>query len=121
MSCNMMVISARCRLLTAIGLVAIGLAFWPAVIASAAGEPDEPAFQAMVEEDWTAQERRRGREPSDPEAIHAAVQAAENLVQDLRTIPGCPDLSDQEAALRGLRQATTDLTSTDEAARLSLY
>jgi hypothetical protein len=117
----MMLISARYRSLGAAACAAIWLAFSLALTASVAGDPDEASFQAMVEEDWTAQERRRGREPTDPEAIRAAVDAAENLLQDFRTIPGSPDLTEQEAALGSLRQATGDLTSMDEAGRLSLY
>ncbi|HUT01805.1 MAG TPA: hypothetical protein VM031_05085 [Phycisphaerae bacterium] len=60
----------------------------------------------MVEADWSAQEKRRGRKASAPEALRDALRRAERL--------GAGDLA-------SLRRAAGRVEALDEAGRLSLY
>ena len=82
---------------------------------------EQEAFQALVEADWAAQERRWGRSPSATKAIRDALERASRLLEDLRRMPDAPDLAPETAALEHLRRGTSDLDAFDERARLALY
>jgi hypothetical protein len=88
-----------------------------------AGSPghDAAAFQAMVEADWTAQEKRKGRSPDDPQAAGDVLRSAERLLGELQGVPGAPDLQAEADALRRLRPAVDRVESMDETARSALY
>ncbi|MHC4643544.1 MAG: TolB family protein [Planctomycetota bacterium] len=82
---------------------------------------DREVLQAMVEADWTAQERRKNRTTDTPEAIRDIWQSANKLLTDLRRIPEGPELSLESAALEQLRGQVDAADSHDKKARLVLY
>ena len=79
------------------------------------------ALRALVQADWQSQERRWGRSPDSPEAIHAAVRRARLLLEDLCRIEGVGDLSADAAELQHLAARADEVSSLDEASRLDLY
>jgi len=78
-----------------------------------AAEPT--ALRAMVEADWSAQEKRLGRTCASPEAIRDVLRRAERLLSDV------PAAHPAAGKLRPLRQQADGLGSLDEPQRLSLY
>jgi len=71
--------------------------------AAPAGPEVEPALRAAVEADWLAQERRDGRQPQAPEAIHAAHRRATRLLANLAAQGNEPDYrAEREALARAL-------------------
>ncbi|MHC4403828.1 MAG: TolB family protein [Planctomycetota bacterium] len=89
--------------------------------AGAEEQSQNAALEAMVEADWEAQERRRGRAPHAPEAIRDALAAADRLLDDLRGMPDAPDLGPEAAALWALRREAGQIDSMGPNARLALY
>jgi hypothetical protein len=81
----------------------------------------DPAVRAAVEEDWTAQERRRKRQPHSPEAIRDALDRAARLLEDLGGRQDSPDLGVERAFLERHSGELNNLASLDEATRLNLY
>ncbi len=95
-----------------------------AILPSPAAESDADeagAFRALIEADWTAQERRLGREPEQPETVRAVLARAEQLLADLRRLPHAPDFAREAEALRRLRRESASLESLDPAQRLACY
>lgn len=84
-------------------------------------DPRGAALRAMVRADWDAQEKRFGRSPDSPEAIHAAVRRAGSLIEDLRQTEGLGDPSSEAAGLQRLAAQADEMESLDEASRLDLY
>ena len=81
----------------------------------------EPRLQTMVEADWVAQEQRLGRTAGATEAIQAALTRACLLLEDLRGMPGAPDLAAEATALESLRQEVGRAEALGETERLALY
>jgi len=79
------------------------------------------AFDRVIREDWGAQERRSGRSSSDPQAIESAYRRAGSLLERLRAVPHCPDLTAEESRLKSLRESVAQAAGLDEADRLALY
>jgi hypothetical protein len=96
-------------------LLALALVSSPAVLYAA------EAMQTMVRTDWQAQEKRLGRTPQSPAAIHAALKRASLLLEDLRKTTHIADLSDEEAELKRLTNRTLNISKIDETTRLNLY
>jgi hypothetical protein len=86
--------------------------------ASAAPEDDAAALQKMVEADWTAQEKRLGREPHSNEAIREALRRVERLLEDRHKRADTARLG-MEKELAALKAEKLD--ALDEAGRLALY
>jgi len=82
---------------------------------------DGDALRAMVEADWTAQEKRRGRAPQDPEAIADVFLSARRLLDDLRAMSNRPDLESETRSLKRLQERFLQVEALDESARLDLY
>ena len=78
-------------------------------------------LQAMIEADWSAQERRLGRTSDSPEAIRGVLERAERLRDDLLQMPNPPDLGVEADALVRLRREVNRVESLDVTARLALY
>ncbi len=97
----------------------LALPMWPG--ASKASADGQEALQPMVEADWAAQERRRGRSPSEPEAIRAALERASRLLEDLREMSDAPNLAREAAALKHLKRESGDLDVIGATARVALY
>ena len=104
-----------------VSVVVTSLALQAAVSVPAASAAEATDLRAMVEADWTAQEKRHGREPHAPEAIRDALSRADRLLENLRQIPDAPDLRSEARALEGLRQQVDRTDTLDEAARMGLY
>jgi len=102
-------------------VLAAGLALQAAVSAPQAAAAEATSLQTMVEADWAAQEQRKGRQTGAPEAIREALSRADRLLEDLRRMPGAPDLHSEAAALERLRWQVDQIESLDEAARGDLY
>ncbi len=79
------------------------------------------SFQAQIEADWSAQEKRLGRKPEQPEAIRAALDRAEKLLTNLQPSSKQNLLENDAAALRRLREKSGDVESLDPSARIALY
>jgi len=82
---------------------------------------DESAFRAMVEADWAAQARRRGRSGDSPAATRDALRRAELLLGDLCARADAPNLSSDALRLGQLRAKAAHLAGLDAKARLALY
>ena len=78
-------------------------------------------YRSLVEADWAAQEKRLGRAPEQPAAIRAALLRAGQLLADLRTLPGAPDLKHDAEVLAQLGGEVAAVAARDEPARLALY
>ena len=78
-------------------------------------------LQAMVEADWTAQERRRNRTPDERGAVLDAYDRAEELLGNLRRMPAGPDITSEAAAIERIRSQVDSVDSLDKRARLILY
>jgi hypothetical protein len=75
-------------------------------------------LDSLVQADWAAQERRRGRAPQDPAAIQDAYQRAKALLQDLsREL----DLAPEAAQVEALGPRVARARQLDQAGRLALY
>ncbi|MHC4744442.1 MAG: hypothetical protein ACYS8Z_21215, partial [Planctomycetota bacterium] len=107
----------RCKgiLLTAILLVQS----FSTVVCCGAGEAGE--LQSMVEADWAAQEKRKGRVMYAPAAVRDAFTSAERLIGNLREMPDGPPLDSERAALDRLRSEVERIDSLNTAGRLGLY
>lgn len=90
-------------------------------VALSAANTDGANLQAMVEADWTAQEKRLGRTPQTPEAIRDVLARADGLLEDLRRMPDCPDVRAESDTLDRLRPRVDGAESLDDSARLTLY
>jgi hypothetical protein len=101
--------------------LAVATAWHVAPAAPRADASGDPALQAMVEADWTAQEKRRGRKPQDPRAIRDALRSARRLLDDLRCLPNGPDLRAEAVSLNRLRGDVDRVESLDDDERLDLY
>ena len=102
-------------------VVAVGIA-WQAVPAASKNDASHPtAFRATIEADWTAQEKRRGRTPQDPEAIRDVLSAAERVLENLEGMPRVPDLRAEADLLKRLRAEVDHVESLDDHDRLDLY
>ncbi len=82
---------------------------------------DASAFRAMVEADWAAQAKRRGRSGDSPQAVRDALKRAGLLLGDLRGRADAPDLSADARRLEQLRAKAANLAGLDAKARLALY
>jgi len=102
-------------------VVALGTARHAAPAAPESESGTEPGFQAMVEADWAAQEKRRGRTPQDPHAIGDVLASATRLLEDLRGMPHPPDVEPEAGMLDRLRREADRVDSLDQDARLDLY
>lgn len=86
----------------------------------AAAEPSAD-LRALVEADWTAQEKRLGRAPDQPEALRQALRRADQLAADLRRLPGAPDLQAEIRVLNECRGAVEQAESLAADERVPLY
>ncbi|NQU20135.1 MAG: hypothetical protein HQ567_02550 [Candidatus Nealsonbacteria bacterium] len=111
----------RRRTWTAV-VVAVGL-IWCGVARAedARKTSDGAAFQAAIEADWVAQERRQDRAVDAPQSIRDAAARAEKLLNNLRRMPDGPDVRDEANALERLRQRTGAVEVLDAPARAALY
>ncbi|MBN2139005.1 MAG: hypothetical protein JW720_14450 [Sedimentisphaerales bacterium] len=105
----------KCRAIFIIMLLFVQTA--PAI----AGEDTVDAFEAMVEEDWAAQEQRKDRQPYSPEAVREALQRGQKLIDALEAMPDGPRLSSESAALNRLQTEAEKIDSLGMSARLALY
>mgnify|MGYP005839436539 CR=1 FL=1 len=103
------------------GVSILALAAFGPAAASGAEQSDRAAFQALIEDDWSAQERRLGRGDDQPAAIRDVLARAERLLDVLARRDDAPDLGREAAALAELRPAASRAELLDEAARRSLY
>ena len=81
----------------------------------------EAAFHARVEDDWAAQEKRRGRTLDDPRAVRDVLGAAERLLDALDERPDAPDLSVEARSLERLARRVGAVETLAERARRQLY
>lgn len=102
-------------------IIASGFLFTAIWMGIAAGEAPQGSLRKEVEVDWTAQEKRSGREPHSPEAVREAFRRAELLLKDLRAIPEAPDFEKETADLQQLRSEVRRAGSFKEKAGLVLY
>ncbi len=100
-----------------ITVLAAALSF--ATLADAA--EDDVAFRLMVEEDWSAQEKRFGRGPQSPETIHLALQRVGRMLDGLSRMPQPPELTRERAAWAKFRSEAEKAAFLSEAARIDLY
>jgi len=105
--------------LAAVAAMELALSTMPAAAEALAA--DSQALRAMVEADYAAQERRRGRTPQAPGAIREALLRAERLLEDLRGMPGTGDLGPEARELERLRGEFPSVESLDEATRGAVY
>jgi hypothetical protein len=89
--------------------------------AHAAADDADSDFRALVESDWSLQEKRLKREPHSPAAIDAALNRASLLIADLRSMRNAPDLKQEQTALIELRRQFDSIGNLDDPARLNLY
>ena len=89
--------------------------------AGPAAENDVGALRAMVEADWTAQEKRLGRTPQSAEAVRQALQRATRLLDGRGRMSPAPALAGERAALARLQAAAATLDTLPDEARLGLY
>jgi len=82
---------------------------------------DVSAFRAMVEADWSAQARRRGRSADSPDAVRDALRRAERLLADLSGRPDAPNLSSDARRLGRLQAKAARLGGLSAEARLALH
>ncbi|OHB84604.1 MAG: hypothetical protein A2V98_26365 [Planctomycetes bacterium RBG_16_64_12] len=108
----------RIGLVVAVAMAAVCQAA-PAVPAPNA--TDTATLEAIVEADWTAQEKRRGRTPQDPAAVGDVLFSAGRLLDDLRAMPDASGLDPEAGMLDHLRRDVDRVESLDEEARLDLY
>lgn len=87
------------------------------VAASTARVPDAEMRMA-VEEDWHRQEMRAGRVPGSIDALHAALDRAKGLFDDLASTPGAATRRNE---LEILESRVVQAGSMEEADRLALY
>lgn len=87
---------------------------------TAAAEPST-GLRALVEADWTAQEKRLGRAPDQPAALRQALRRADQLAADLRRLPGAPDLQTEIRVLNECRGAVEQAESLAAGERVPLY
>ncbi|MCR4412612.1 MAG: hypothetical protein NUV77_09335, partial [Thermoguttaceae bacterium] len=78
-------------------------------------------FRDMIEADWTAQEKRRGRSPDSPEALEDVLGRGRRLLAHLASLKPAPDLRADEAELARLANAARRAGSLGPADRLALY
>ncbi len=78
-------------------------------------------FRDLIEADWTAQEKRRGRSADSPEALADALARGQRLVAHLASLKPAPDLRKDEAELARLSRAGQRAGSLGSADRLALY
>ena len=78
-------------------------------------------LRAMVEADWAAQERRKGRSPDDPIAVRDAYRSSEELLNDLCRMPERPDMTSEAVALEHLGHRVDVVDSLEKPARLDLH
>ncbi len=78
-------------------------------------------FYSVIKEDWLRQERRIGREPSDPGAIADAYRQGERLLEDLSTMEHVPDLATYAEKLDRLKKRISTATDSDKEDRRALY
>jgi len=102
-------------------VAAVAMAWQAVSVAAERDAPSTDAFRAMLEADWTAQEKRRGRSPQEPTAIRDALSSAERLLDYLQQMPDGPDLQGQADLLNRLRAEVKHVDSLDDGQRLSLY
>jgi len=102
--------------------IAAALATGVQLPAARAAEPEATArLDAIVEADWAAQEKRRGRSVDDGAAIRDALGRGGRLLGSLRHLPNAPDLREHEQALKRLRTQTAKIDSLGADARSALY
>lgn len=89
--------------------------------ATCTGDETSGVLDRLVQTDWHAQERRRGRSPEDAGAVADAYERARALSEDLQNMPGRPDLTEQIAILDTLVSQVTRAGELDDAERLALY
>jgi len=103
---------------------ALGFATGPAAGLCHAGAdaaaPDK-ALRAAVEADWSAQEKRLGRDPQSPDAIRQALQRAQRLLESLGRMKQAPGLAGERAALTRLHSAAQQLDALPAESRAELY
>jgi hypothetical protein len=78
-------------------------------------------LRVMVRADWTEQEQRKNRRPSDAAAIEDAFKRTRRLLTELLEMPSAPDLEAQRARLATLRAEKDRMNVNDDQARSSLY
>jgi mono/diheme cytochrome c family protein len=112
------------RSLPATIVILAALGAGPAVAAGDADEHEAAALRAMVEADWSAQEQRGGRKPSDEQAIRDCLSRVERLSADMDVsfgTAGKQSVAHERTSLDKLRQEAEQVASLDEAARWALY
>jgi hypothetical protein len=94
--------------------VALASVVWPCAAV-------EPALRERVEADWSAQERRLGRQPDQPAAIRAALERADRLLAYRRAQTPARAWTDETDVLAGLRREAASLDDRPADDRLALY
>jgi len=97
------------------------LSLWAGATFGQAAESPDDKLQALVREDWAAQERRHGRAPQEPAAITDAYRRAQALVADLSSMERPPGLEKEAAQIASLAEKVRRADQLDEAGRLALY
>lgn len=103
------------------------VAFWIALVIVAPALGNDHAktpsseFQAAIEADWAAQEKRLGRSASSPEAIGAVLRAAERLLANLMRGPDTPDLEAERITVPALKARVAEADRLSTSQRLDLY
>jgi hypothetical protein len=108
------------NLAAARGSSLIVLACWLSPVAARAARP-EAGLQAMVEQDWSRQEQRRGRTAESPQAVGEAIARAARHLERARPRPGSLEATADRDALSEMQRAADRLESLDAPARLALY
>lgn len=90
-------------------------------LGAAHGEANTGALPKTVERDWEAQEVRRGRTSSSPQATQDAFTRAERLLGYLKRLPGMPSLEGKERELECLRSEVGKVEKLPAPEREGLY
>ena len=114
-----MMSTALCRCSLMGPFVALLLSFCPCAPCTADGTSHD--LDRLVQADWAAQERRRGRSPEETRAIADAYERARALSEDLQNMAGRPDLTEEITTLETLAPRVARVGELNDAQRLALY
>lgn len=102
--------------------------FWGAVfglvlffVARSQSQDENPSYDRSIESDWTSQENRLGREPTDEKSIREAVARGQRLIGDLLSMKNPPDLTSAIEEFQNVKKQVDSIDSLSEEQRLQLY
>lgn len=94
----------------------------PAALADEVGiEPPDATLRAKVEDDWAAQEERKGRTIEDPRAVRDVLAAAQRLLDALDERSDAPSLEAEARTLERLSRQVAAVDRLGEQQRRRLY